>query len=45
MPDPAETVMTRLLAGGETELAAQLVHPDFVNNEADPERRNGSCEA
>jgi len=36
-----ESMMTRLLAGGETELAEQLVHPDFVNNEADPERRNG----
>ena len=36
-----ESMMTRLLAGGETELAEALVHPDFVNNEADPERRNG----
>ena len=36
-----ESLMTRVLAGGETELAEQLVHPDFVNNEADPERRNG----
>ena len=36
-----EAMMTRLLAGGETELAEQLVHPEFVNNEADPERRNG----
>ena len=36
-----DSMMTRLLAGGETELAEQLVHPDFVNNEADPERRNG----
>ena len=36
-----ELMMTRLLAGGESELAEQLVHPDFVNNEADPERRNG----
>ena len=36
-----ESLMTRLLAGGETELAEQLVHPEFVNNEADPERRNG----
>ena len=47
MPDPAamrsavETMMTRLLAGGETELAEQLVHPEFVNVEAAPERRNG----
>ena len=36
-----ESMMTRLLAGGETELAEQLVHPDFVNNEAAPERSNG----
>jgi predicted ester cyclase len=36
-----ESMMTRLLAGGETELAEQLVHPDFVNNEADPQRRDG----
>lgn len=47
MPDVAtmrsavESLMTRLLAGGETELAEQLVHPNFINNEADPERRNG----
>ena len=33
--------MTRMLAGGETDLAEQLVHPDFVNNEAEPERRTG----
>jgi len=33
--------MTRVLAGGETALAEQLIHPEFVNNEADPERRNG----
>jgi predicted ester cyclase len=36
-----ESLMTRVLAGGETELAEQLVHPSFVNNEAAPERRNG----
>src|SRR4051812_43414514 len=36
-----ESVMTRLLAGGGTELAEELVHPAFVNNEAAPERRNG----
>ena len=47
MPDPeamrgaVEMMMTRLLAGGETHLAEQLVHPAFVNNEADPERRQG----
>ena len=47
MPDPkamrgaVEMMMTRLLAGGETDLAEQLVHPAFVNNEADPERRQG----
>ena len=35
------SLMTRVLAGGETALAEQLIHPEFVNNEADPERRNG----
>ena len=33
--------MMRLLAGGETELAEQLVHPEFVNVAAAPERRDG----
>jgi predicted ester cyclase len=41
MRSVVELLMTRLLAGGETDLAEQLVHPDFVNNEAEPERRNG----
>lgn len=47
MADPAamrsavESLMTGLLAGGETDLAEQLVHPDFVNIGAAPERRNG----
>src|SRR6201989_1734320 len=47
MPDPevmrgaVQTTMTRLLAGGQTDLPEQLVHPEFVNNEADPERRQG----
>src|SRR4051795_4492453 len=36
-----ELLMTRVLAGGETELAEQLVHPEFVNYEATPERRDG----
>ena len=47
MPD-AETLrqnatdmIVRLLAGGEDELAAKLIHPDFVNHEAAPERREG----
>ena len=34
-------MIVRLLAGGEEELAATLIHPDFVNHEADPERREG----
>jgi hypothetical protein len=34
-----EDLLTRLLAGGEIDLAPRLVHPDFVNNEASPERR------
>src|SRR3954454_2094714 len=41
MRSTVETLMTRLLAGGETELAEQLVHPEFVNNEASLDRRNG----
>src|SRR3954470_20858257 len=41
MRSTVETLMRRLLAGGETELAEQLVHPEFVNYEASPERRNG----
>ena len=36
-----EDLLTRMLAGGETELAARLIHPDFVNSEASPERRHG----
>jgi predicted ester cyclase len=36
-----EALMTRVLVAGEIELAERLVHPDFVNNEAAPERRNG----
>ena len=41
MRSAVESLLTRLLAAGETDLAEQLVHPEFVNNEADPERRNG----
>lgn len=36
-----ESLMLRLLAGGETDLAEQLIHPEYINNEADPERRTG----
>ena len=45
MRSAVESLMTRLLAGGEIELAEQLVHPEFVNNEADPERRSGPSRA
>ena len=45
MRSAVETLMTRMLAGGETELAEELVHPDFVNREADPERQNGASGA
>ena len=31
----------RVIAGGETDLVARLVHPDFVNEEAAAERRHG----
>ena len=41
MGSAVESLMTRVLAGGETDLAEQLVHPDFVNNEAEPERQKG----
>jgi predicted ester cyclase len=34
-------LLTRVLAGGETDLVARLVHPDFVNHEAAAERRHG----
>lgn len=36
-----EDLLTRVLAGGETDLVSRLVHPDFVNHEASPERRHG----
>ena len=38
-------MLVRLLAGGESDLAPVLVHPEFVNHEADPERRNGPAGA
>ena len=41
MRGTVETMMTRLLAGGETDLADEPVHPEFVNNEADPQGRHG----
>lgn len=40
-----QDILIRLSAGGETELAERLIHPDFVNHEADPERRNGPAGA
>ena len=36
-----EDLLTRVLAGGETDLVPRLVHPDFVNHEASPERHHG----
>ena len=45
MRSAVESLMTRVLAGGETDLAEQLVHPDFVNNEAEPERQKGASGA
>jgi predicted ester cyclase len=47
MTDPSairqtiEDAMTRVIAGGETDLAERMVHPDFFNHEADPERARG----
>jgi predicted ester cyclase len=40
-----EDMLTRVLAGGETDLVARLVHPDYVNNEAAAERRHGPAGA
>lgn len=40
-----EDLMVRVLAGGDEELATRLVHPDFVNHEAAPERRDGPAGA
>lgn len=31
----------RVIADGETELLEELIHPDFVNHEADEERQHG----
>jgi predicted ester cyclase len=36
-----EDLLIRVLAGGATDLAMRLVHPDFVNNEAATDRRHG----
>jgi predicted ester cyclase len=36
-----EDVLVRVIAGGETPLAATLMHPDFINHEADPEPSHG----
>ncbi len=36
-----EDALVRVIAGGETNLVERLIHPDFVNHEADPERSRG----
>lgn len=36
-----QDILVRLSAAGETDLAERLIHPDFVNHEADPERSRG----
>ena len=36
-----EDLLIRVLAGGETDLAERLVHPDFINHEAARERQRG----
>ncbi len=41
----AEDMLVRVVAGGETGLVEQLIHPDFVNHEADPERSGGPAGA
>jgi predicted ester cyclase len=34
-------IVLRVIAGGETDLAEGLIHPDFVNHEAATERQRG----
>jgi predicted ester cyclase len=36
-----EDALVRVIAGGETNLVERLIHPDFVNHEADPGRSRG----
>ncbi len=36
-----EDVLVRVIAGGETHLAATFIHPEFVNHEAGSERSHG----
>jgi predicted ester cyclase len=36
-----EDLLVRVIAGGETDLVARLIHPEFVNHEAAPERSRG----
>lgn len=36
-----QDVFERVMNQGELELIGDLVHPDFVNHEAEPERRHG----
>lgn len=38
-------MLVRLNAGGETDLAERLVHPDFVNQDAVEERKRGPAGA
>jgi predicted ester cyclase len=36
-----ENTLVRVIAGGETDLVENLIHPEFVNHEAAPERSRG----
>lgn len=36
-----EDMHVRVIAGGETALVEKLIHPEFFNHEADPERSRG----
>jgi predicted ester cyclase len=36
-----EDALVRVIAGGETDLIERLIHPDFVNHAADPDRSRG----
>lgn len=40
-----EDMLVRVVAGGETRLVEQLIHPDYVNHEAEGERARGPAGA
>lgn len=42
MRQTVRDVFERIMNQGEIELVHQFVHPDFINHEAEPERRHGA---